>query len=330
MASRSKIEFFRSLPAIRERCSSVFALGEKGELDFWELDLSQQDAIVDFVCELIARDYGTDYSKIPPHGRARHVVGDRMSPLVAQWEKAEVDPLDQARRLLDFMVVSVLLDAGAGNVWKFQPKDGAAAINRSEGLAVASLEMFEAGLFSSDATQPHRVDGAFPVLSALSDVESFLLTWSGIAAGLSRVSESQIAAAMQVTEANPMDGIEGRAGLLVRLGSVLSESKNAPYFSRNGECRPGNLLDYLLAHPSTKPIPSPNSAPVAVEMDALWEVVMKGFSDVWPADRTKFEGVALGDVWPVDCLQKRAKEAGDELVPFHKLSQWLTYSLIEV
>lgn len=47
---------------------------------------------------------------------------------------------------------------------------------------------------------------------------------------------------------------------------------------------------------------------------------------IWPA-RVQVNGVQLGDVWPCPCL---GSNTPDNLVPFHKLSQWLTYSLIEV
>jgi len=58
---------------------------------------------------------------------------------------------------LDLFLVSVLLDAGAGNAWKFTTKQNK-KYGRSEGLAVASLDMFEKGMFSSDKSDPHRVD----------------------------------------------------------------------------------------------------------------------------------------------------------------------------
>lgn len=58
---------------------------------------------------------------------------------------------------MDLFLVSVLLDAGAGNVWKFTTKQNK-KYGRSEGLAVASLDMFEKGMFSSDKSDPHRVD----------------------------------------------------------------------------------------------------------------------------------------------------------------------------
>ena len=53
----------------------------------------------------------------------------------------------------------MLLDAGAGNTWKYTEKQSGQTFSRSEGLGVASVHMFESGLFSSDSTQPYRVDG---------------------------------------------------------------------------------------------------------------------------------------------------------------------------
>lgn len=42
--------------------------------------------------------------------------------------------------------------------------------------------------------------------------------------------------------------------------------------------------------------------------------------------------MALGDVWPCTILTAFNKNIaeGDNLVPFHKLTMWLTYSLVEV
>ncbi|KAM0746488.1 DUF1688-domain-containing protein [Meredithblackwellia eburnea MCA 4105] len=300
-SSNPRITYLRSLPSIRAECSKVFAAAQEGKLGYWDLDLSKEQEIVDFVCQLIARDYGTDYSSIPPHGRWRHFVGGRVDPLLAQWSKDNVDSMEVARRMFDLMVASVLMDAGAGNVWKFKPKDGGEPIGRSEGLGVGSLEMFENGLFSGVEGQPFRVDSV----------------------GLSKITTDQIAEAMQVSESNPMDGIEGRANLLIRLSSVLTDPANAAYFTKDGSSRPGNIIDYLAVHPSSQQIPSPNSHKVAINIDTLWEIVVSGLSGVWPPARSKIDGVSLGDVWPVDSLQ-------GNLVPFHKLSQWLTYSLIEV
>lgn len=71
----------------------------------------------------------------------------RIDPLLAQWTSEGCDKTELARRLIDLFFVSVLLDAGAGDVWKFQEPEAGASYGRSEGIAVASLYMFQAGVF---------------------------------------------------------------------------------------------------------------------------------------------------------------------------------------
>lgn len=153
------------------------------------------------------------------------------------------------------------------------------------------------------------------------------------AVGLGKITTDQISSAMQVTDTNPMTGIEGRASLLVRLSTVLSDPANAAYFTSTTSgstlARPGHIIDYLLAHPTSQQVPSPNQHKVAVKIETLWEIVVQGLSGVWPAARSKIDGVSLGDVWPVDCL-KGGEDETKAYVSFHKLSQWLSYSLIEV
>jgi hypothetical protein len=117
--------------------------------------------------------------------------------------------------LIDLFVVSVLLDAGSGNKWSYRSKESGKVFSRSEGLAVASLEMFKSGLFSSDPTEPCQVDGA----------------------GLKKVTAEVLAKGMQHSEQNPLAGIEGRTGLLIRLSEALN---NQDFFGV--DARPGNML----------------------------------------------------------------------------------------
>ncbi|KEI36597.1 uncharacterized protein L969DRAFT_90552 [Mixia osmundae IAM 14324] len=308
--------YFTTLPAIRERCRAVFDIASANRLQYWNVDLSQQDAIVDFCCALIERDYGNKYASIPPHGRMRHFVGDRLTPLLERWQ--DQGRLEACRKIVDLLVVSVLLDAGAGSQWTYRPKQGTEAeringIGRSEGLAVASLEMFEQGTFSGKPDDPYRVD----------------------ALGLSKISTDVISQGLQVNDENCMTGIEGRANVLVRLGQVLLDPENQEYF-RNREnvpgqlgLRPGNLIDYLLSHPEAKQMPSATSLPISLPVSALWTIITQGLGGVWPASRTKIDGKAIGDVWPCESLRKRVDSDTAALVPFHKLSQWLCYSLQE-
>lgn len=82
-------------------------------------------------------------------------------------------------------------------------------------MAVASLEMFKAGYFSGDPTEPYQVN----------------------AAGLNRLSAGQLAIGLQVSDSNPLAGLEGRAGLLSSLAEALH---NPEYFGSSQ--RPGNML----------------------------------------------------------------------------------------
>ena len=47
-------------------------------------------------------------------------------------------------------MVSVLLDAGAGTKWSYEERNTGMKLGRSEGLAVASLDMFLSGGFKGD------------------------------------------------------------------------------------------------------------------------------------------------------------------------------------
>ncbi|MGZ8997815.1 MAG: DUF1688 family protein, partial [Allosphingosinicella sp.] len=56
------------------------------------------------------------------------------------------------------------------------------------------------------------------------------------------------------------------------------------------------------------------------------EVLLEAFGPIW-ADRLVVDGVRLGDCWRHPAI--RRDDSSDGLVPLHKLSQWLAYSLIE-
>lgn len=56
---------------------------------------------------------------------------------------------EEAKRLVDLFFVSVLLDAGAGDRWRFVEPGSEAIFTRSEGIAIASLHMYLNGSFST-------------------------------------------------------------------------------------------------------------------------------------------------------------------------------------
>jgi hypothetical protein len=64
-----------------------------------------------------------------------------------------------------------------------------------------------------------------------------------------------------------------------------------------------------------------------VSVNALWTALIKGYLNIWPANKNT--ALRKGDVW-VHSKIKNPSIPGSDLVPFHKLTQWLCYSLVEV
>jgi hypothetical protein len=133
--------------------------------------------------------------------------------------------------------------------------------------------------------------------------------WQADAAGLSEFSGALLARGFQVTPENPLVGLDGRVELLRRLGETLTRDPERFPPADGAPPRPGDLLTFLRSKAKNGEISAAT----------VLKAVLRGFGPIWPG-RIEREGVNLGDVWSYPKLG---------LIPFHKLSQWLTYSLIE-
>lgn len=66
----------------------------------------------------------------------------------------------------------------------------------------------------------------------------------------------------------------------------------------------------------------------------FWDVLQTLLIPIWPKDRTTIGQQPIGDAWPLKILQKEEASAvleggnSQHIQPFHKLTQWLTYSLM--
>ncbi|KAL2001972.1 hypothetical protein VTN02DRAFT_924 [Thermoascus thermophilus] len=290
------VSYLLSLEAVRERATKVYDAARAGKLNSFDYDEARMGDAADFVASLIMRDFGPDrFDQIPPHGRWQHFeVGQvpRVETLLTEWRAAGADETECARRLVDLFLVSVLLDAGAGNEWKFVEPGSGMRLTRSEGLAVASLYMFKEGTFTSDKANVAKVDGE----------------------ALKRLTGDQLAQGMQVAPDNPLVGIQDRAALLRRLGESLSTLP--VIFGPEG--RPGNLVDHL------------TSDGTILDIRKLWDVLQTLLIPVWPSNRTRVADCPVGDAWPLSTLGATVgsrTHPAEVIQPFHKLTQWLAYSL---
>jgi hypothetical protein len=159
------ITYLRSLPAIRERCYQVLDLARQNRLKHFTLHEDRLPLVINHVLELIRQDYATP-ADIPPHSRMRSFEVDNVDRLARLRERwSDVDVREQTRRLIDLCVVSVLVDAGAGDHWAYTEAATGRRYSRTEGLGLAALAMFESGAFSSDPQKPYQADGKHVVAS---------------------------------------------------------------------------------------------------------------------------------------------------------------------
>ena len=130
--------------------------------------------------------------------------------------------------------------------------------------------------------------------------------WRADAEALSRLSTEGLARAFQHTAENALVGLEARATLLRRLGEVCAARPDL----FGALARPGNLLDYWSARGNEISAPE------------ILHTLLGALGPIWPG-RLSLGGVPLGD------CGRHPAVPGNGVVPFHKLTQWLTYSLVE-
>src|SRR6516225_3021624 len=130
--------------------------------------------------------------------------------------------------------------------------------------------------------------------------------WRADAEALALITPESLARAFQHAAGKELVGLEGRALLLRRLGEVCVRSPTL----FGVPARLGRLYDHW----------SPGDQPLSA--NEVLGTLVKAFGAIWPG-RISLAGVPLGD------CGRHPAAPGDGLVPFHKLCQWIAYSLIE-
>ncbi|SCC92030.1 conserved hypothetical protein [Thiomonas sp. X19] len=314
-----------SAAAVRSHAAQIMAHARRGELAHFTWHPERMGATADYVVDTI-RSRHPDL-RVPMHSRWRHFEAggvDRFGGLVdagipgrtatarrgaqgrsqvslSPWRGGTAQPIpagayERSRIAIDLVIPSVLLDAGAGPQWRYADAGSGQTLARSEGLGVASLALFASGRLSDDPAQPLRCD----------------------AAALRRCDAAALAQAFQVGPDNPLVGLEGRAQLLRSLGEAM---RAAPAVfadpERPGSLRLGRLFDHWLAHAAAQD----EAGSISVRADTLLSTLLRLLGPVWPG-RLTLAGVNLGDCW-------HHPATSDGYMPFHKLTQWMSYSLIE-
>lgn len=283
------IQALWTVEAVRERSNALLELGERGALAHFTVDDSQLDSAAHLVAE-VTRERHPDL-RIPLHSRWRHFEGpDGSSRWDALAGETGLQGAERARSAIELAVVSVLLDAGAGSAWHYRDDVTGERIGRSEGLALATFDLYRRGALSSDSARPLRADPG----------------------ALARMDRTGFAKAFQLSDRNRLDGVGGRVRCLHGLGRAVA---TRPEFARPEDPRAravprlGHLYDHIRA----------NAPDGRVSASELFRIVLSALRAVI--------GRALGDVWYHAGVRRPGPT--DRLVPLHKLHQWLAWSLIE-
>jgi hypothetical protein len=277
--------------AVRARAHRMLAAGLDDKLPHFRIDHRRLDDATELVRATTLKNYPS--LDVPFHSRWRHFVvnGEDRWATIANT-KTWRDRAQRARAEFDLAIVSVFLDAGAGPHWRYRDPATGASIGRSEGLALASLAMFERGAFSANRDGPLRAD----------------------ANALQQLSAERLCAGFQVSDDNQLIEIQGRAALLRSLGNVVAAAPEI--FAHSDTPRPGGLFDRIAGLAKNGTITAP----------AVLAELLHHLGPIWPS-RLTLGGVPLGDCWMHPSIV--TDDATNGLVPLHKLSQWLAYSLIE-
>ena len=134
--------------------------------------------------------------------------------------------------------------------------------------------------------------------------------WRADATALAAITAGRLGAALQHGPGNELTGLDGRVRLMRALGDAMA--RQPALFGARG--RLGNLYDYWLPRRAFLPAPE------------MLRELLRAFGAIWPGRLElggELDGLKLGDCW------RHGAVPGDGLVPLHKLSQWLAYSLIE-
>jgi len=296
---RHPLALLRDPGTIRVRCAAILRAADNNVSEYFTIDRNALPAVAERVAALTLKRFPD--LNIPYHSRWRHFEAgglDRKPTLDALLLSRST--ADAARARFDLTVVSVLLDAGAGPAWRYTEPGTDLVLQRSEGLGVATWHGFLNGVFSATPDDPLRAD----------------------AAALERCDASVLRALFQSSPANPVVGLDGRAGLLVRLGAALREEAARA----GGPARPGLLYDRI----------TDNGVRTEVSAATVLGEVLRVLAPIWTAG-SRVQGLPAGDVWPhrwAGELTGNGATAGRDpttggYVPFHKLGQWLSYSLLE-
>jgi Protein of unknown function (DUF1688) len=287
-ASNSILTLFQP-EEIRRKAHDFLERAVDGELSHVDVDLSEMDRVLLKVLEVTKGNY-PDF-QIPPHGVWRDFEAgdfDRWGALASArgFESAE----EMLVAAADLAVIANYMKTRHPENWVFEDRMTATQAEGMQASALAAFHMFASGSFSSDMSDPYRVD----------------------AETLIRMDLGELADALQWNLQRDAGMLEDMQRHLKRLGEALALRPDL--FSEGDVTRPGLLATRLAKQSSS-----------AVDAGIALDRLLESLAPVWDGGAVSGE-IALGDCFAHSQFPGSDLE---QLFPFHLTAQEIVYSLVE-
>lgn len=285
----SALQGLLNAAAVRERCTVVGELAMTGETNWFRVNESRIGDCAEVVADICKQNYPG--LDIPLHSRWRHftVNGTDLWHHYRDNKLARVDS-DAVQIRTAIDLVFVSVLLDAGAGSHWRYTEPVTGKTLTRSEGLAAASV---DLFFNSLARDEGAAG-----------------WVADPQALRSLTADKLARAFQHADSNSLLGVEGRLQLLAGLADALSLGEN-PDLSR-----PGDLFDVFMSMAVDGRLPA----------EAILREILCRFGSIWPSGLV-CDGFNLGDCGLHSLL--RTGDNTSHIVPFHKLSQWLSYSLIE-
>ncbi|MES0809902.1 DUF1688 family protein [Roseibium sp. SCPC15] len=287
-AANSPLELFRP-EEVRRKAHLLLEQAVSGSLAHAEVDLSGLQKVLVSVLEATKESY-PDFH-IPPYGVWRDFEAggiDRWGALASAREFQTAEEMLAASA--DLAVLACFMKTQAPENWVFKDPMTGTETSGNEASALAAFHMFAAGSFSTELSDPYRVD----------------------AQTLIRMDMEELASGLQWSLQDDVELLEAMQRHLKRLGEALALRPDL--FSEEDVIRPGLLAIRLAAESDG-----------AVNAEQILDNLLEALAPVWEGGAQSDE-ITFGDSFR---LSSQSAESYDGIIPFHMSAQEMVYSMVE-
>lgn len=274
---------------VRGNANEFLSRAVRGDLQFVEVASDKlKQALID-VLETTKQTYPE--FQIPPYGVWRLFEAgnvDRWSALASAREFQTADEL--LASAADLAILTVYMDVSTPSDWSYKDTMAGTVVIGRQATALAAINMFAAGSFSSDPVDPFRVD----------------------ADALIRLDIDELASGLQWNSEENATLLRNLQRHLKRFGEALA--LRADLFGEGETTRPGNLLVKL-----------GNEGWGSVDATVILDRLLQSLAPLWEGGSVKGD-VSFGDSFDYGA---NSGPDGSLTVPFHSTAQEMVYSLVE-